>query len=323
MPSAKQIATQPTPYSALHTRHRCHIWKNLFDTVPNKDNYNYEINDYTKVKPVVEPSELFWFLAPVAYIVHNPTLTQLITKTQVMHEKLDKKTLNQPKAPSATIKTVLAINLLLLSGFMIWEITAPLRKSDLEKQEETEMQRVAIETALNNNKAPKDLSGTLGETVTHTINATGVNTWVHFSFKTGAIIESESMLRESLKWDMAFRRAKILTNGGATNKNGKGAVGIVFSEDLDSVTEVPSDIEFVSDAVDDNPMEPKNPAIDKWYEYDLWMHELKPKNIVYIIRTADGHYAKMKMKKYYCGTAPACYTFTYRYQGKESRSFVN
>jgi HmuY protein len=55
---------------------------------------------------------------------------------------------------------------------------------------------------------------------------------------------------------------------------------------------------------------------------DAW--PLHPKPNVYIIRTADGKYAKMRIISYYCdgGQASGCFTIEYIYQGDGSRRFA-
>jgi hypothetical protein len=46
-----------------------------------------------------------------------------------------------------------------------------------------------------------------------------------------------------------------------------------------------------------------------------------PKREVYVVRTADGHHAKLKLLSYYCGEAVGCYTFKYVYNGTDNPSF--
>jgi hypothetical protein len=46
-----------------------------------------------------------------------------------------------------------------------------------------------------------------------------------------------------------------------------------------------------------------------------------PKREVYVVRTADGHHAKLKLLSYYCGEAVGCYTFKYVYNGRDNASF--
>ena len=48
------------------------------------------------------------------------------------------------------------------------------------------------------------------------INASSDKDWAYFDFSRGKQVKIFD--RTSLEWDLAFRRGKILTNGGATNK---------------------------------------------------------------------------------------------------------
>jgi hypothetical protein len=50
------------------------------------------------------------------------------------------------------------------------------------------------------------------------------------------------------------------------------------------------------------------------------MHVLRPKSQVYVIHTADGKYAKMRLVSSYCdgNQASGCFTMEYVYQGDGS-----
>lgn len=230
-------------------------------------------------------------------------------------------------SPPRFLKLFLAVNLAVLIGFFIWELggwelggaTSPgeaeLRKAEARAQED-------VRAALAKNHPPKDISGTLGENLRHTIDATVSNRWAHFSFSKGTVSYGEKIARESLDWDLAFHRAKMISNGGVTNPSGKGAVAVVETASFESLTSVPEAGLFHADRIDGNPSEPKNPTLDKWYKYDFWTHRLKPKEQVFVIRTADGHYAKLRILDYYCGVVAACYTISYTYQGMDSTSFA-
>ncbi len=222
--------------------------------------------------------------------------------------------------PSTWVKRFLALNLLLLLVFFLWQTTKPAFESPEEKNKLLEERAKLVETSISKNRPPKDISGTLGESLVYTVDSTELEQWVHFRFSTGEIFKSELLDRKSLEWDIAFRRAKIVTNGGATNKNGQAGVMAYDTDKFDSVRAAPKD-GYILDTATKNPSEPENPMFDKWYDYDFWLHKLKPKPRVYVLRTADGHYAKMQIIDYYCGTVPACYKLKYQYNGTGSLSF--
>jgi hypothetical protein len=63
-----------------------------------------------------------------------------------------------------------------------------------------------------------------------------------------------------------------------------------------------------------------NAAIDRWYRYSIFSHLLEPAPASYVIRTRDGHFAKIQFLSYYCpGPAAGCVTFRYVYQGSRTR----
>ena len=51
---------------------------------------------------------------------------------------------------------------------------------------------------------------------------------------------------------------------------------------------------------------------------------LAPKREIYVIRTQEGKYAKMRMLSYYCtGNMAGCMTFEYVYQGDGSKRLAD
>ncbi len=129
-----------------------------------------------------------------------------------------------------------------------------------------------------------------------------------------------------MKWDLAFRRAKIIANGGTTNKLGKAEVSKLATTDFDSITEVPDNVKFTKDVQLSNSVDPLNINLDKWYKYNVLSHRLDPYPNVYIIKTSEGNYAKMQILSYYCSKeekkVSSCYTIKYAYQGNGSKSFI-
>ena len=223
--------------------------------------------------------------------------------------------------PSPWIKIFLALNLLALLGMFVWEMGGPPFKSDEQTQAEIERKKEEVSKALALNPPAVDYAGTLSGEIKYTVDAIDSATWVHFNLSKVTLFRSKALARERLDWDIAFRRAKIVTNGGSTNPNGKAAVAIAGDGKIfDSVTSAPSS-GYQVDEGRSSMAETKNPALDKWYVYDFWTHRLTPKKRVYLLRTSDGHYAKFQILDYYCGTVSGCYTFRYVYQGAEKTTF--
>lgn len=143
--------------------------------------------------------------------------------------------------------------------------------------------------------------------------------FVKFSFKSGTIVTNDN-------WDIAFRGTTILVNGGVPtgktqepNRTGNTALTIVegkFSE----IKKVPSAAVFKQDAADALAL-PKS----TWYTYDRSDHSIDPATgKVLIIKTNDGHYAKMEIISYYkdmdssnsadpANSGAQYYTFNYVY----------
>ena len=227
---------------------------------------------------------------------------------------------NRPK-PAFWAKAFLAINLLALAVFFTWMVAGNSLKTKKELAQDGKMQEKLVQETLEKNPEPRDLSGTLSEPIVYTINATKKGVWVHFSFSTMSVNYSPKINRDSTDWDIAFHRAKIVTNGGATNPKGNTAVALASTADFDSIIEAPVS-GYVVDQPTANPREYKNPVLDPWYVYDFWTHKLTPQKAVYVIKTTNGDYVKMLILDYYCGTIAACYTIKYVFQGQGTRSFA-
>ena len=114
------------------------------------------------------------------------------------------------------------------------------------------------------------------------------------------------------------------TNGGRSNPDGQGAVLRLARRDFAAVSRVPEEPEFQADVHPKNRLHPFNPALEKWYNYSYLANVLAPKPEIYVIRTQDGKYAKMRMLSYYCtGNVAGCMTFEYVYQGDGSQRLAD
>lgn len=174
---------------------------------------------------------------------------------------------------------------------------------------------------------PVDVGNKLTDTITYTLESSTIDFWVYFDFSKGSVVPDVKDFKSSLNWDIAFRRAKMASNGGGTNKKGRVAIAKLNTADFDSVTSVPDDIIFTQDTKTSPGADPKNINLDKWYSYNFMDHYLKPHKNVYIVKTAEGNYAKMQILDYYCkkgdDRVTGCYTLKYVYQGDGSKSFGN
>jgi hypothetical protein len=117
-------------------------------------------------------------------------------------------------------------------------------------------------------------------------------------------------------WDLAARRFHIVVNGGDSFGGTGGALAL--ARPWETVDEAPAD--GYEGTRGELWNEATNPVIARWYEYSFFAHTLEPLPFTYVIRTADGRYAKIRILSYYCPEAmTGCLTFEYAYQGDGSR----
>lgn len=151
-----------------------------------------------------------------------------------------------------------------------------------------------------------------------TINASSEKDYVYFNFADGKSVKIHDT--SSLKWDLAFRRSKVITNGGASSKLGKAGLIDLGPVGFDKVTEVPTE-NYVLDV--STRTDTENPVILKPYNYNYLTHKLKPKENVYAARTADNKFAKFQFLDFYCQNKEVgCITIRFVYQENGSNSFL-
>lgn len=150
--------------------------------------------------------------------------------------------------------------------------------------------------------------------VTYTVDASDPDRWVYFSFSSGSVVHDPGRF----EWDLAFRRFRVIANGG---EGFPGMAGILDLGEVtfDAVGAAPPDgydqtLVQQGDSV--------HPVAERWYDYSFFSHLLSPRPRVYALRTADGRYAKLEFLGYYCpGARPGCVTFRYEYQPEGGTSF--
>ena len=139
-----------------------------------------------------------------------------------------------------------------------------------------------------------------GQNLTVRAGACLQDQWLYFDLDTHAEVFPETVANDPT-WDLAFQRFKILTNGGVT---GSGAVAVarIASADYDAMSEAPMQryMEDSEDSDDDGDAA-DNPFIEStnWYDYDREDHTLSPADFVYVVRSTEGAYFKLKMTGYY------------------------
>ena len=156
------------------------------------------------------------------------------------------------------------------------------------------------------------------ETKLTVINASSENNWVYFDFSRGKVVKIHD--QTSLEWDLAFRRSKVISNGGATNKIGKAGLINLGKLNFDQVADVPLD-DYTSDTA--TKTETENSILLKWYSYNYITHKLSAKSNTYAVKTADQKYVKVKFLDFYCANKETgCIKMQYVYQDNGSNQFT-
>ena len=150
------------------------------------------------------------------------------------------------------------------------------------------------------------------------IDATNEEQWTYFDFSRGEQVKIHDA--SSLEWDLAFRRGKIITNGGATNKFGKAGLINLGEVSFDAVESVPLK-DFIPDK--STRTETENPVLVQWYKYNYISHKLTARKNIYVMRTSDGKFAKVQFLSFYCADKqPGCIQMKYVYQSEGTKSFL-
>ncbi|GMR13323.1 MAG: hypothetical protein BMS9Abin29_1528 [Gemmatimonadota bacterium] len=160
---------------------------------------------------------------------------------------------------------------------------------------------------------PSEAGSELIGPLVYTADATGEG-WSYFDFSQGSTVDEPG----GTNWDLAFRRHSIIVNGGP-GFAGHGGV-LEAKVPFDSVTTAPP-TGYVANRVRGDTV---NAVTQDWYDYSWMSHILRPKPATYVVRTADGKYAKLELVSYYCPAAVAgCVTFRYVFQGAGTRGLSN
>lgn len=148
---------------------------------------------------------------------------------------------------------------------------------------------------------------------TVTLDARAGEGWVGIDLATLAVGDVRGM---PAAWDIAAQRHRLIVNGGEGFLGGAGAV---VADGPYAALEVAPEAGYVPSRVTPNG-DSIHAVLDDWYSYHFLSHLLEPANRAYVVRTARGAYAKLRVLGYYCpGVEPGCVTLEFRFQGDGSR----
>jgi len=167
------------------------------------------------------------------------------------------------------------------------------------------------------------------EVVEFMVDASSYENWAYFSFEKGDTVRPSDP-ENSLDWDLKFQRYRIGTNSGTSGPGEGGAVN-VGKVDFDSYDEAPES-GYVEDTImtftghEGEYERSCNPVLLGWYEMVGMPPTFYPTDSVYVVKTADGKYAKVQFLDYYYydaeGNRHSGYiSFKYVYQPDGSRDF--
>ena len=128
------------------------------------------------------------------------------------------------------------------------------------------------------------------------IDASSTLEWVYFDIDSGEVATADA------GWDLAFQRSNIMVNGGISG-TGDVSVSVLPGVDFGSLTQAPSAGYETDEA---NPDDVDNPeyvfaADGGWYDYDVTTHTLTARDRIYIVKSTDGGWFKVKFEDYYRG----------------------
>lgn len=165
---------------------------------------------------------------------------------------------------------------------------------------------------------------------TFEVNSSGSTTWKYFSFSKNDTVTIADPVN-SLEWDIAFQRYRIRTNGGKSG-NGAGSAANSYlkgQSGFDALKVVPDTTTFTEDDSIEIAVQQGyatyvvNPELYTWFSIELATQgtQIVPSDYIYVIKTAEGKYAKIWLKSYYSSENVSGHvTFQYKYQPDGSKT---
>ena len=187
---------------------------------------------------------------------------------------------------------VFLIGIVVLSSFSC----GPVDEDDLDQLLQPEETEDSTPTLATETDAQTPVEEPPLESATFTIDATNREAWAYFSFASGGtvdIVDAEN----SEAWDIGFQITKVKLNSGVSGP-GIGGVVMLTETTFEAVTEAPAD-GYREDTEDTLAIVPQSEK--GWYIYTgppaHWILPLEDR--VFVIKAADGTFAKVRFIGYY------------------------
>lgn len=130
-----------------------------------------------------------------------------------------------------------------------------------------------------------EIQSTIGRTLISEVPLSTIEP-IYYNLKDAKIVEVSDETT-SMDWDIKTSYLTVQLNGGTS---GPGSCAAVMYEDVqfDSLQTIPADGYVTDDSTDALAIG------DSWWSYDPGTHTLNPLPNIYVIKTSDGHYAKLE-----------------------------
>lgn len=172
----------------------------------------------------------------------------------------------------------------------------PVDEDDLDQLLQPEETEDSTPTLVTETDAQTPVEEPPLESVTFTIDATNREAWAYFSFASGDIVDIADA-ENSEAWDIGFQRTQVKLNGGISGP-GMGSAVMLTETTFEAVTEAPAD-GYREDTEDTLAIVPQSEK--GWYIYTgppaHWILPLEDR--VFVIKAADGTFAKVRFVGYY------------------------
>ncbi len=125
------------------------------------------------------------------------------------------------------------------------------------------------------------------------VDATNKESKVYVDLDSGREMKTDEAFATN-GWDLAFKRFEITMNGGSGNLQGTVQIAVLEGQAFDSQITAPA-----TGYQQDGAESVFSGVNGGWYYYDLGTHKLTTKDELYIVKTTDGAYMKLRMGNYY------------------------